>query len=177
MGRKRPQMYCCYELIDTNNTYLLPQRAGVSPTRIIIIRFYGRCGNCEQWSHFAELNKVAHEALLTAHAPARVGSNASHGPHQRPTVAMAVAARVRILDRPLAGARGLAQRSDAHRASGCELTSNVSATEDHCQDDTPSRRCSGGDCLHYHMPGAIDLLPRAYAHMLLSMNTVGRISD
>ena len=96
-------------------------------------------GWCGQWTALPALNREAAHALAASCGTGRVM-------HVDPT-------------------RMLELRPDAHRGSGCYRYRMSSS----CADSGGAHRitsCQAHDCLHWHMPGAIDVMPRVYQHLL-----------
>ena len=94
---------------------------------------------CGQWAALPGLNREAAHALA-----------ASRG-----------AGRVLRVD----PTRMLELRPDAHRGSGCyhyQSGSSCAASGG----GRVARPCAANDCLHWHMPGAIDVMPRVHQHLL-----------
>ena len=103
----------------------------------------GRCDSpfaaesCQQWSKIEDLNMIAWQRLSLKHG-----------------------GRIMVLDMWHA----LVQRSDSHRGSSCMLSRGGCQGRQTHQSAMSCPKAT--DCLHWHLPGALDLLPRVYAHVL-----------
>tara|TARA_B110001452_G_scaffold254694_1_gene246479 strand:+ start:629 stop:1237 length:609 start_codon:yes stop_codon:yes gene_type:complete len=94
---------------------------------------------CGQWTALSELNREAARAL-----------DASRGG----------AGRVKLVD-PW---RMLEVRTDAHRGSSCVRVKFGATCES--AGGSAAHRCRGDDCLHWHVPGALDVMARVHQHIL-----------
>ena len=110
----------------------------------------GRCDSpfaaesCQQWSKIEDLNMIARQRLSLKHG----------------------IARLMMLDMSPA----LVQRSDSHRGSSCMLSlGGCQGRQTHQGAMSCPKKT---DCLHWHLPGALDLLPRVYAHVLEHLHLI-----